>query len=74
MRPPIGRAVSSVPSISKEVLAIGNSIAWPRHSLGKGLDQFRETLQKVATDVGAFTEFSEHFPKIDQAIAKYVTS
>ena len=46
---------------------------WPKHSLGQGLDQFHDTLKKIATDLGAFMEdFTDQFPKIDQALGKYV--
>merc|ERR1719245_442903 len=51
--------------------AVSKTTSWPRHSLGKGLSLFSQTLQKIHSDVGDFTDFSEHFPKIDQAIANF---
>ena len=52
--------------------SVSDSVTWPRHSLGQGLDQFRTTLEKISMDITNFTNFKDHFPKIDQALGQYV--
>ena len=48
-----------------------NEETWPRNSLGQGLVQFHDTMKKISKDLGAFMEdFTEQFPKIDQALGK----
>ena len=52
--------------------SVSDSVTWPRHSLGQGLEQFHKTLEKVSMDITNFTNFKDHFPKIDQALGQYV--
>jgi hypothetical protein len=63
----IGVLRASVPASSQEFL-------FPKISLGRGIEDFKNILELMAQDVGRSSDLSaENFPNIHQTIGRYKT-